>query len=319
MIYKLFFFLFIPLITVAQNADFQKAEAYYNQEKFNEAKPLFENFLKNHPKDHRTREYLGDIACYNKNWDAGMDYYGALVEEDGQNADYHFKYGGALGMKALSISRIRALTYIGDIKEQFTKAAELDARHIETRWALVELYLQLPGILGGSESKAKKYASELQDISPVDGYLSKGYIEEHYEHEAAAETFYKKAIALGGSPMTYEKLTNFYEKSNRPEDAIKYAEKSLKLHKRNQLNYQIGKIAAEYDMEPQLGIDCLKRYIENHSYKDGVPKNWAYYRLAQIYKNLGDKQHALDYINRAIAVNPDFEEALEIRASIRNL
>ena len=72
-------------------------------------------------------------------------------------------------------------------------------------------------------------------------------------------------------------------------------------------------------MEPELGIDCLKRYIEQHSYKDGVPKNWAYFRLAQIYKNMGDKKNALDYINRAIAVSPDFEEAIKERASIRNL
>ncbi len=311
--------LFIPICTMAQTPDYQKAEGFFDQKKFNEAKPLFESFLKNHPKDQKTLEYLGDIASYNSNWDTAMGYYEVLVEEDGQNANYHYKYGGALGMKALSISRLRAVTYIGDIKEQFITAAELDPDHIETRWALIELYLQLPGILGGSESKAKNYASELQKISPIDGYLSKGYIEEREGRQEEAEKYYKEAIALGGSPVSYEKLTNLYEKNDRPEDALRNAQKSLKLHKRNQLNYQIGKISAEYNMEPQLGIDCLKRYIENHSYKDGVPKTWAYYRLAQIYKNLGDKNKALDYVNRAITVNPDFEEAIKIRTSIRSL
>ncbi|MGB3775367.1 MAG: tetratricopeptide repeat protein, partial [Leeuwenhoekiella sp.] len=229
------------------------------------------------------------------------------------------KYGGAMGMKALAISRMRALTYISDIKEQFTLATTLDPNHIEARWALVELYLQLPGILGGSVNKAKKYADELQEISPVDGYLSKGYIEEYDENEKAAEKYYKLAIEVGGSPTTYEKLTNLYEKNDKPEEAIKNAEKSLAKHQRNQLNYQIGKIAAEYDMEPQLGIACLRSYIENHSYKDGVPTHWAYYRLAQIYRNLGDKKRAMECIEKAIASSPDFEEALAIRADMRNL
>ncbi len=53
-----------------------------------------------------------------------------------------------MGMKALSVSKLRALTYIGDIRAHFEKAATLDPHHIEVRWALVEYYIQLPGILG---------------------------------------------------------------------------------------------------------------------------------------------------------------------------
>ncbi|HEA28660.1 MAG TPA: tetratricopeptide repeat protein [Leeuwenhoekiella sp.] len=311
--------LLLPFCAIAQISTFNKAENLFNQNKFDQAQPLFQEYLETHPENEKTREYLGDIASYNKNWDTAIDFYENLSQENEKNANYHFKYGGALGMKALAISRIRALTYIGDIKEQFTTAAELDPNHIETRWALIELYLQLPGILGGSTSKAEKYAEELQKISAVDGYLSKGYIEEYNNNEKAAEKYYKQAIGIGGSPHTYEKLTSLYEKNNQPEAAIKNAEKSLELHQRNQLNYQIGKIAAEYDMEPQLGIACLKSYIENHSYKDGVPTHWAYYRLAQIYRNLGDKKQALECIDKAIATSSNFEEAIAIRADIRDL
>lgn len=316
---KILILLILPLCAFAQTASFKTAETYFNQKKFDQAQPLFQAYLNANPDDKKTREYLGDIASYNKDWDTAIDFYEKLSAEDQKNADYHFKYGGALGMKALAISRIRALTYIGDIKEQFTTAAALDPEHIETRWALIELYLQLPGILGGSTSKAEKYADELQQISAIDGYLSKGYIEEYNNNDKEAEKYYKQAIEVGGSPNTYDKLTNIYEKSNQPEAAIKTAEKSLAKHERNQVNYQIGKIAAEYDMEPQLGITCLRNYIQNHSYKDGVPTHWAYYRLAQIYRNLGDKKQALECIDKAIASSPNFEEAIAIRADIRNL
>ena len=316
---KFLFALFISASVFAQDAAYQKAEAYFKAEKFALAKPIFSKYLDANPKHAKTREYLGDIAAYAKDWDTAITYYEPLVEEAPSSANYHFKYGGALGMKALDISKLRALTYIDDIKEHFTRAAELDPKHIETRWALVELYLQLPGIIGGSTKKAKAYAMELQDISPVDGYLARGYVAEHEDEMDEAEALYKKAIEVGGSPTTYEKLTNLYEKKNQPKKAINNAASSLKLHKRNQINYQIGKIAAEFDMESELGLASLKQYIENHSVKDGVPVRWAHFRMAQIYRNKGDKTSATHYINLALADEPDFEQALEEKKRIQEL
>lgn len=214
-----------------------------------------------------------------------------------------------MGMKALEISRIRALGMIGSIKKHFLKAAKLDPNHIEVRWALVEFYIQLPGIIGGSERKAIRYANELGKISPVDGYLANGYIAEYSKRPKDAEKFYKMAIKVGGSPHTYEKLSTLYENNNQPKEAIQTASQSLEIHKRNQINYQIGKISAQYNLDAELGINCLQAYIENHSVKDGVPKDWAYYRLAQIYKNIGEKEKALQWIDKALTDRPDFKEA----------
>lgn len=314
----LFLLLYIP-ITVTAQTDFQNAENYFIKEQFSKAKPLFEQYLKSNPDDKKTREYLGDIAGYKKDWDTAIDYYESLVEDDDTSANYHFKYGGAMGMKALSINRLRAATYIGDIKSEFETAARLDPNHIDVRWALVEFYIQLPGIIGGSESKAIKYANELAKISPVDGYLANGYVAEYGDRPNDAERFYKKAIEVGGSPTTYEKLTTHYEKNNKPKEAITTASQSLKIHDRNTLNYQIGKIAAQYNLDAELGIDCLQAYIKNYSVKDGVPKDWAYYRMAQIYKNQGKKQTALVWINKALEDRTDFKEAKKEKELIEAL
>ena len=311
-------FLLIPFFSIAQSS-FEKAEQLFKQENFRSAKPLFEKHLSANPDDRKTIEYLGDIAGYEKDWDEAMDYYEVLVDADERNANYHFKYGGALGMKALSISKIRAATYIGDIKEHFETAASLDSQHIEARWALVEFYIQLPGIIGGSEAKSIKYANQLLEISPVDGYLANGYIAEYSDRPDDAEIFYKKAIAVGGSPHTYEKLSEHYEKNNEPAKAIETARKSLEIHKRNTLNYQIGKVAAQYNLDADLGIKCLHAYIKNHSVRDGVPIDWAYFRIAQIYKNLGKKQDAMVWIDRALTSRPDFKEAKEEKRIIQTL
>lgn len=307
--------LLLPLFAVSQT-NYQQAEEYFKQENFSKAKPIFEKYLKQNPGDKKTREYLGDIAGYQKDWDTAISYYKSLVNEEESNANYHFKYGGALGFKALSVSRIRAVTYIGDIKHHLERAAALDPKHIETRWALVEFYIQLPGIIGGSEKKAIAYADELGTISKVDEFLAKGYIAEYSGRPKDAEKYYKKAIEVGGSPHTYEKLAGLYEKNNQPKEALETTSKSLKIHKRNQLNYQIGKISAQYNLEPEYGIECLSEYLANYSIKDGVPKDWAYYRLAQIYKNLGKKQIALTWINKALIDRKDFKEAQQEKSLI---
>ena len=190
--------------------DFDKAEKLFQQEKYDQAKVLFEKYLKQTPNDYKTIEYLGDIAGHQKKWDEAIKQYKILKVQFPKTANYWYKYGGALGMKAKSVNKFKALGMIDDIETAFLTAAKLDLKHIESRWALVMLYIELPGIVGGSESKAKKYSDELMNLSKVDGYLSKGYIDEYFNRYSKAEANYIKAHDIGKSKTTYQKLYNLY-------------------------------------------------------------------------------------------------------------
>lgn len=211
--------LLFPTLLWSQT-DFEKAKNLFEQKKYASAQPLFENYLKQKPNDSKTIEYLGDVAGHQKQWDKAIGYYKKLKNQFPKNANYHYKYGGALGMKAKESSKFKAFGMIGDVKEAFETAAKLDVKHIETRWALVMLYVELPGIAGGSEAKAQKYAGELSLLSPVDGYLSKGYISEYFKRYKEAEKNYLKAIEVGQSKTCYQKLADLYKnKMNSPEKA----------------------------------------------------------------------------------------------------
>jgi tetratricopeptide (TPR) repeat protein len=299
---------------------FAKAETYFKATQYTKAKSLFATYLKTHPDDLKTVEYLGDIAGYAKDWDTAIEFYERLVELQPKVANYHYKYGGVLGMKALEINKIRALGLIGDIKKAFITAAELDPSHIEARWALVEFYIQLPSIVGGSEDKALMYASELFKISSVDGYLAKGYIAEYNDRPADAQEYYKNAVSIGGSVTCYTKLSEHYEKNKNPDAAIATLTEAQEKHKQNnRLHYQLGKVAGQYGIGLDQGIQCLHRYIEFYSTKDGVPKDWAYLRLAQIYRHKAEKGEAKKWIDKALASRSDFKEALTERALINAL
>nr|WP_321237441.1 hypothetical protein [uncultured Psychroserpens sp.] len=314
----LIFFLCFPLLTFGQY-DLDEAEQLIHDKKFVKAQALLSEYVKTHERDTRGIELLGDAYGHQKLWDDAIVYYKRLTKLEPNNANFHYKHGGALGMKALSVSKLKALGIIGDVKDAFLKAAELDPKHIDTRWALVELYMQLPGIIGGSKSKSFKYANELEALSKVDGYLAKGYIYEYDDEPEEAEKYYKLAINEGGSLTCFDKLTNLYEKEKQPGKAISNLEASGEQHQRNAMHYQIGKVCAEYNVQLDKGERCLKTYIENYSAKDGVPKAWAYFRLAQIQKHKKNRVEALKWIDKAITTLPKIKVFKDEKAEIKTL
>ncbi|MCL6462059.1 MAG: tetratricopeptide repeat protein [Flavobacterium micromati] len=201
--------IFLPMVIWSQS-NFEKAEKLFEAGKYDQAQSAFETLLTVNPSNLKIIEYLGDIAGKNKSWDKAITYYKKLKELKPAEANYFYKYGGVLGMKAKEANKFKALGMIDEVKASFLKAVSLNPKHIEARWALIELYIQLPGIVGGSESKAIKYSNELSKLSAVDGHLSRGHIEEYFERYEPAEKHYKKAFELTKSKVAYQKLYNLY-------------------------------------------------------------------------------------------------------------
>ncbi len=216
--------LLIPLFSFSQT-NFEKAVKLFNQEKYALAKPLFENELKDSPYHVKIIEHLGDISIHLNNLDKAISYYRMLIKLKPDEANFFYKYGGALGLKSQAGGKWVAIRLIGDMKDSFEKAISLKSNHLEARWALIEYYLQVPGLFGGSEKKAQNYANQLMKFSPVDGYLARGKIDEYFERYKSAEINYLKAIQIGGPKTTYDRLTALYKvKLLQPEKAIKVIE-----------------------------------------------------------------------------------------------
>ena len=141
----LFIFLLLPTFLWSQT-NFEKGEKFFNQEKYSAAKPFFEIFLKESQgfgtNNLKAIEYLGDIGGHLKSWDNAIFYYQKLKKLKPTEANYYYKYGGALGMKAKESNKFKALGMTDEVKTSFVKAIELNPKHLEARWALIELYIQ---------------------------------------------------------------------------------------------------------------------------------------------------------------------------------
>jgi tetratricopeptide (TPR) repeat protein len=202
--------LLLSFFSISAQTNFEKGQKMMEQKKYLAAKPFLESAIKENRKEYKAIDYLGEIAIYSQNWDEAIACGKMLVDAFPKNADYWYKYGGAMGLKAKTVNKFKALGMIDDIEKAFLTAVKLDSKHIETRWALVIFYIELPAIVGGSETKAQKYANELISISKVDGYLAKGYIDIYFKRYQDAENFFRKSYEIGHSKTTFNKLYDLY-------------------------------------------------------------------------------------------------------------
>jgi len=288
----LFLTFFITEISYSQTFSEEINDKIHNGE-VGKAEDLLKKKLESQPNDIYSLNLLGDIYSFDKKWDNAIDCYKKLVELKPNNADYNFKYGGALGMKALSVSKVQAIVYVSDIKTYLEKTLSLNTNHIEARRALVELYIKLPGFLGGDEDRAKALSEQLESISKVDFYLAQAFILKEGGSLSEAKDIYQNAFKL------YNQLPDS--------------------KKRNSLNYELGKIAAEMDIQPTYGLRLLDTYIKKYSYKDIYSLEWAYLRKAQIQADQRNKVEAHAAIDQALSINNQFKEGHQERRRIQNL
>jgi len=264
---------------------------YINAKEYKKAKALLLKEIQSNPST-AVKSKLADVYSYLKEWDNAITLYKELVVAYPKNADYHFKYGGITARKAQSGSRIRALSLIGTIRNSFIKASELDPKHVNARWGLLDFYLSVPIIFGGSTTKAYKYANELASISPIEGHFALAYV---YVNDGEPEK----------ATMQYLKTLDYIPNIKRIE--------------RNQLNYLIGKVSGDYNQHIDIGILKMKDFIKNYTIKDGVPLYEAYYRLAKLYRLKKDRTNANIWINKAIANQTNFKQAIVERELIETL
>lgn len=226
---KFLFLTYLISVVAFSQTECRQGEEQYKKGNFKDAEKQYLKCLETDPENAHIQEALGDVKCAQKDWEGGLAYFTGLKNRFPKNANYWYKYGGALGMVANESGKFKALTMIGEVRESFEKAIALNPKHIEARWALVEYYLVLPGILGGSESKAKEYASQLAKLSAVDGHLAYGRIAEYFNRLAQAEKHYRNAYAIGKSNTTYQKLHDIYKKTNQSEKARQLAAEHSKI------------------------------------------------------------------------------------------
>ncbi|HCK05848.1 MAG TPA: hypothetical protein DHV98_05685, partial [Flavobacteriaceae bacterium] len=104
----------------------EEIKTLIEQGKLREARAQILNMPRDFQLSAESMELSGDVFGGLKLWDSALVYYEKFKKLAPKNAASYFKYGGALGMMALSKNKFSALMYLDDIEASFQKAVSVD-------------------------------------------------------------------------------------------------------------------------------------------------------------------------------------------------
>jgi len=177
---------------------------------------------------------------------------------------------------------------------------------IETKTQLINCYITLPTVQGGSLKKAILIASDIKEIDAPQGHASLAMIYERDNDLLLAEEEYKQAVkASNGNSIYKYKLANFYTEIGKVSQAIDILEKILTENSdETDALLELGKAITVHGKNLQKGISALNSYIEQTN-NDDEKLSEAYCSLGKLYLKQNNKQKARSYFAKAIEINPN--------------
>jgi tetratricopeptide (TPR) repeat protein len=222
-------------------------------------------------------------------WDAGIPACEKAAELAPANGLYHLWLGRIYGEKADHISFFRAAGLAKKVHVEFERAVEFAPNSWEARTDLAEFYLEAPGIVGGSEDKARVQAEQIAQLNPAMSHWVKGRLAEKNKDAPAAEQEYRAAIDVShGGARAWLNLAGFYSHTSRFDDmdhALRTLESSPLDHP-GALVDGAG-ILMRTRRDPPLAIRLLRRYIASSTVEE-APAFKAHCMLGELYERQGD-------------------------------
>jgi tetratricopeptide (TPR) repeat protein len=226
--------------------------------------------------------------------------------------------GSAYGMRIGQVGMFSKLTLAPKLRAAFERAVQLDGGLHEARYALIEFYLQAPGAIGGGIDKAKAQANEMGKRDAAQGQIGHARIALHEERPADALKHYAAALAAKPSDTKVRlAVAAGYQHLERWDDAFRLLRAwTAEDPAAAAAWYQLGRAAALSGKSLDEGAAALEKYLALPHGRDDPEAKHALYRLGQVHAKAGRKAQARQALDRALALDPKFEDAKAERAKL---
>lgn len=182
-----------------------------------------------------------------------------LTEAYPNTFEYQYLLGGISGILASELPRMKSLSYVRTMKSAFETAAELNPNALEVQMVLLELYTELPWVLGGSYKKSEERLALIKSLGEIEGLLAEGY-------------FYRATNKNKKALLAYLNAIN--EISDCETETIRL----------NNSCYILA-VLAYYLQKDVTKASCLfNRFIIQHSNGDAFPKSFARHYLQKMIR-----------------------------------
>ena len=226
------------------------------------------------------------------------------------SSDAQMWLGRALGAKASHVGGLTAFSTARKVRDAFERAVQLGPANADAASDLAEFYVGAPGIVGGGRDKASRLASTEASRYPALSHRILALIAEKNDDLGAAESEYKSAIAVAGTPETYIDLANFYQTYHRPGEAAGAAKRAIAADpEHGPPLVDAASILTDAGEEPALAEQCLRDYIRSTHQSDAAPVFKAELALGHLLAKQGDQAGARAHYQAAAALAPQFAPA----------
>jgi tetratricopeptide (TPR) repeat protein len=311
------------------------------------ARPLVEQRYQANPGDARSAYLLSQVKAAFGDLDAAVPLAEKAVALDSNSADYHLQLGILCGETAEKASLFSKAGWAHRFKEETDKAAALDPRNLDARFALIEFYLQAPRFMGGSKQKAADMAEEISRINPAHGFLAQARLAQEDKDAGREEAAFLKALAA--APEDYEILVStagFYnrdtqrkydpaEKQSReavkispgqvsaysslayalaaaerwPELDAGLAESEKNVPDDLSPYYQAGRALLYTGKDLSRAERYFRKYLGQEPEGEAPTLAHAHWRLGLVLEKESRKPEAVSEIETALRLQPNFSEA----------
>lgn len=301
-------FLFLSMLWVMTvSATGTPGQSEFARGDFEAAKVQLITAQKENPKDASILILLGRTHMQLNDSDAAAKQFDAAVAVAPENPDTHYWYGRIYGQLAGNASMFKAGGYAKKARKGFERAVSLDPNHVGAHKGMIEYFLNAPRLFGGSVEDALETAERLQTIDPFEGRLALANIyqrddredEARIEFEALTKEFpsdprgFLNLGAIERDGENYDRAHRLFSKAaamrsdnEEGQDAVKGA------------LYQVGRTAVVSEQNVADGIAAYKKYLSLSVGDDLPAKEWAHFRLGNLYElsdqaDLAHKHYAM--------------------------
>jgi tetratricopeptide (TPR) repeat protein len=300
-------------------ADITGAIALFNENKYTEARDLFNAYIKENKDDAEAWYYLGRIAHIENRIDDAEDYLKKAIGIDGSQSPYHQWLGRVYALQAVNASVFRQPFIARNVRRSFERAVKLDPDNVDARYDLLQFFIFAPGIVGGSTDKALEQAAEIKKRDAVRGHGAYGFIYGRQDEFEKAEREFTTAIEIDpAQPEPYMWLAFMYARAEKYGQAM--SELQTVIERRPDYMppyYHYGRVAALSGEQLEQGKQYLEKYMEYSPAWNEPTIASAHYRLGNIYEKADDPERAREQYEITLKKNPDHQQAKEALKNIR--
>jgi len=301
----------LPVSLGAQAAS-PDASALFEGRRYAEAREAFERDLRANPADARAAYYLGRIALVDGDAGKAQEWLERAVKLDRRNASYHHWLGRAYSREALRAGKLRQMKLAGRIRDEFKQAVALDPNDLEARFDLLQYYVVAPGIVGGSEERAREQAAEIRRRNAFRGRLAYGAIAEDAKDNATAEREYAAAVTeYPDSLVGAYTLVAFYTRRKQYDRAFDLCERLVRERQDPVAQYHIGRVASVSGERLDRGAEALRAYLAHRPSDTDPSLASAHYRLGMVYEKQGRRDLAKQEYATTVQLDPKQSDAKE--------